>query len=191
MTTPTTSDAGKELTVYQVRDFIDAAELKRDLAYSPNNLTDAMMQQASMFSHYGVLAAEAAKQTDVVKMLLENTEAAVSKLIRDEIAAAGDKVTEPAVAARIARHPRVVAMKKAVNEAKRVESIGKTAVEAFRHRRDMLVQQGLISREEMKGELSIRERNAREDAIEASKNIALDRLQRRNAGNAAAENSQN
>lgn len=191
MSNPTTGDAGKELTVYQVRDFIDAAELKRDLAYSPNNLTDAMMQQASMFSHYGVLAAEAAKQTDVVKMLLENTEAAVSKLIRDEIAAAGDKVTEPAVAARIARHPRVVAMKKAVNEAKRVESIGKTAVEAFRHRRDMLVQQGLISREEMKGELSIRERNAREDAIEASKNIALDRLQRRNAGNAAAENSQN
>ena len=48
MSNPTTGDAGKELTVYQVRDFIDAAELKRDLAYSPNNLTDAMMQQASM-----------------------------------------------------------------------------------------------------------------------------------------------
>ncbi len=191
MTQPTTGDAGKELTVYQVRDFIDAKELKRDLAYSTNDLTSAMMQQASMFSHYGILAAEAARQTDVVKMLLENTEAAVSKIIRDEIANAGDKVTEPAVAARIARHPRVVAMKKAVNEAKRVESIGKTAVEAFRHRRDMLVQQGLIAREEMKGELSIRERSAREDALEAAKNIALDRLQRRNAGNAADENSQN
>ncbi|SOC90114.1 hypothetical protein SAMN05216358_0138 [Rhizobium sp. AN5] len=191
MTKPTTGDAGKELTVYQVRDFIDAAELRRDLAYSPNNLTDAMMQQASMFSHYGVLAAEAAKQTDVVKMLVENTEAAVQQIIRNELAAASEKITESAIAAKVARHPRVISMKKALNEAKRIESIGKTAVEAFRHRRDMLVQQGLISREEMKGELSIRERSAREDALEASKIIALDRLARRNAGNAAAENSQN
>lgn len=191
MTTPTTGDVGKEQTVYQVRDFIDAKQLKADLAYSPNNLTDAMMQQASMFSHYGILAAEAAKQTDVVKMLVENTEAAVQQIIRNDLAASGEKVTESAIAAKVARHPRVISIKKALNEAKRIESIGKTAVEAFRHRRDMLVQQGLISREEMKGELSIRERNAREDALESSKASALERLARRNGVQASEENSVN
>jgi hypothetical protein len=191
MTTPTTADAAKEQTSYQVRDFIDAAQLKRDLAFSPNNLTDAMISQASMFSYYGVLAADAAKQVDVVKMLLENTEAAVSQIVRNEAATAGEKITEGAIATRIARHPRVVGMKKALNDAKRVEAIGKTAVESFRHRRDMLVQLGLISREEMKGELSIREKSAREDAVEQSKQSTLDRLARRNGVQAADENSAN
>ncbi|QNH71680.1 hypothetical protein V1VFAS_113 [Rhizobium phage V1VFA-S] len=191
MTTPTTADAATVSTTYQVRDFVDAAQLKRDLAYSPNNLTDAMMQQASMFSHYGILAADAARQVDVVKMLLENTEAAVQQIIRDELAGAGEKVTESMVAAKVARHTRTISMKKALNEAKRVESICKTAVEAFRHRRDMLVQQGLISREEMKGELTIRERNAREDALESTRALALDRAARRNAANSAAETSAN
>lgn len=189
MTTPTTADAAKEQTTYQVRDYIDAAQLRRDLSYSPNNLTDAMITQASMFAHYGVLAADASRQVDVVKMLLENTEAAVSQIIRDEAALAGEKTTEGGIAAKIARHPRVISMKKALNEARRVEAIGKTAVESFRHRRDMLVQLGLIQREELKGELTIREKSAREEAVSQTRDNALDRLARRNA--AATENSHN
>ena len=180
MTEATTADVQKEMTTYPVRDFIDAGILKRDLAFSQNNLTDAMMQQASMFSHYGVLAADASRQVDVVKLLLENCEAAVSKNIRNELAEAGEKATEPTIAARIARHPRVVSMKKALNEAKRIEVIGKMAVESFRHRRDMLVQLGLISREEMKGELRIGEKSAREEAASAQKDLALARLSRKN-----------
>jgi len=64
-------------STYTVRDFVDAGKLKSDLAYSTNDLSDAMMRQASLFSHYGVLLAQASHQVDVVKMLLENTEAAV------------------------------------------------------------------------------------------------------------------
>lgn len=168
MTTPTTADAAPRSQGYTIKDFVDPAQLKKDLAFSNNDLTSAMMQQASLFSHYGVLAAQAARQVDVVKLLLENTEAAVYKLLRDQAAAAGDKVTEAQLEKMIARHDRVIAMKKSLNEAKRVESITKTAVEAFRHRRDMLVQMGLISREEMKGELSIRAKSAAEMARESS-----------------------
>jgi hypothetical protein len=180
MTEPTTGDTAKEPVTYPVKDFIDARQLKSDLAYSPNDLTSAMMNQASMFSHYGVLAADASRQVDVVKMLLEQSEAAVYKLLRDQAAAAGEKVTEAQLEKQVARHSRVISMKKALNEAKRVESIGKTAVESFRHRRDMLVQLGLISREEMKGELRIGERNARDDAMSAQKDLALARIQRKN-----------
>jgi hypothetical protein len=43
----------------------------------------------------------------------------------------------------------------------------------------MLVQQGLISREEMKGEVRIAERNAAQDALEAQKQGALDRIQQK------------
>jgi len=180
MTTPSTADPAKEITNYPVKDFIDAEQLKRDLAYSDNDLDSAMMQQASLFSHYGILAADAARQVDVIKMLLESTEAAVYKLERDKAAADGEKVTEALLDKRIARHSRVISMKKALNEAKRIEAVGKIAVESFRHRRDMLVQKGLISREEMKGELRIAERNARTDALDAQKDRALASLARRN-----------
>jgi hypothetical protein len=170
VTTPTTADTASRAPGYTIKDFVDAKQLKQDLAFSSNDLTSAMMQQASLFSHYGVLAAQASRQVDVVKLLLENTEAAVYKLLRDQAAVAGEKVTETQLEKLVSRHDRVISMKKSLNEAKRVEGITKTAVEAFRHRRDMLVQMGLISREEMKGELSIRAKSAaeqvREDSIE-------------------------
>ena len=174
MSEPTTADTAVTQSAYRVKNFIDAEQLRRDLAFSDTDLSSAMMEQAAMFAHYGVLAAEAARQVDVVKLLLENTEAAVSKLIRDEIASTGEKLTEAAIAARIARHPRVIAMKKALNEAKRVEATAKIAVESFRHRRDMLVQMGLISREEMKGELRIAEKNIHEKSLELQKQRFLE-----------------
>ncbi len=169
----------KKESVYTVKNYVDALQLKRDLAFSVNDLTSAMMQQASMFSHYGVLAAEASRQVDVVKMLLENTEAAVYQKERDAMAAAGEKPTEALLEKRVARHPRVISMKRALNEAKRVEAIGKTAMEAFRHRRDMLVQQGLISREEMKGEARIAERSVREEAMDHQRTSLLERIKNR------------
>ncbi|MGV1754791.1 hypothetical protein [Agrobacterium sp. CG674] len=189
MTTPTTADPATAATVYQVKDFIDAQLLRRDQAINGNDLSSAMMEQAAMFSHYGVLAAEASKQVDVVKMLLENTEAAVYQLERAaanqaavEAAATKspvEKVTEAMLEKKIARHPRVIAMKKALNDAKRIEATGKIAVESFRHRRDMLVQLGLISREEMKGELKIGVANAREEATKIQGERALSAIRNR------------
>lgn len=191
MTTPTTADPATAPTVYQVKDFIDANQLRRDQAINSNDLSTAMMEQAAMFSHYGVLAAEASKQVDVVKMLLENTEAAVYQLERaaaNQAAAEAaatkapvEKVTEAMLEKKVARHPRVIAMKKALNDAKRIEATGKIAVESFRHRRDMLVQLGLISREEMKGELKIGEKNAREEATKIQGERALSAIRNRHA----------
>lgn len=165
-------------TTYQIKDFIDAAQLRKDLVYSPNNLTDAMMQQASLFAHYGVLASQASRQVDVVKMLLENAESAVYQKVHGEKAVAGEKVTVPMMEALVARHERVISMKRALNEAKRVESSAKIAVEAFRHRRDMLIQHGLISREEMKGELRIMEKTELNRVFENQKHEVMARLKK-------------
>lgn len=178
----TTADpAVVEATTYKVKSFVDASQLKSDLAYSNNNLSDAMMRQSSLFSHYGVALAEASRQTDVVKMLLENTEAAVYQMIRNKKAAASEKVTEAQLEKLVARHPRVIAMKKSLAEAKRVEAITKTAVEAFRHRRDMLIQEGLISREEMKGALTIRERQVHQEAQQNQREDVMARIRKNHA----------
>lgn len=177
----TTADPAKESSGYNVVDYIDAAQLKRDLVFSTNDLTSAMMDQASLFAHYGELASRASRQVDVIKLLLENTEAAVYKLIRDDMATKGEKFTEALLEKMVARHARVISMKKALNDAKRIEAIGKTAMEAFRHRRDMLVQQGLISREERKGEIRIAEKSVRDSAMEEQRRIALERLNRKSS----------
>jgi len=150
------------MTEYAIRQFVDPLEMKADLAISTANLSDAMIQQASLFSKYGVLASEASHQVDVVKMLLESTEATVYKLLRDEAVKAGDKVTEAQLEKMVARHSSVTAMKRSLNAAKRIEAQAKTALEAFRHKKDMLVQLGAISREELKGELTIAARNTHE-----------------------------
>lgn len=166
----------------KVVEYVDAANLRRDLAYSTADLSSAMQDQAALFADYGVNAAKASMQVDKMKLLLENTEAEVARRERDRKAVAGEKITEPQLAAIVTRHPRVVAAKSALNEAKQIESVAKTAVEAFRHRRDMLVQQGLISREEMKGELSVSMRNAREEESRSQQERILDRRKNRLEG---------
>lgn len=175
----TTADPAVEAPGYNIKNFVDADTLKQDMAFSPNNIDNAMMEQASMFTHYGVLHANALRQVDTVKLLLENTESTVYKFIRDKMINDGEKFTETLLEKLVSRHQRVVSMKRALNEAKRVEAIGKIAVEGFRHRRDMLVQQGVKLREEMKGELRIAERNAHSDAMESQKDEVLRRMQNR------------
>ena len=162
---------------FAIKQYIDPAQLKRDLTYSPANLQDAMMQQASLFAHYGVEAAKASRQVDVVKMLLETAEAAVYRKMRDNADMNGEKITETQLEKMISREDRIIKLKKALNEAKQIEANGKIAVEAFRHRRDMLVQQGLINREEMKGEISIAVKTAKENELEQTRQAILARRQ--------------
>jgi hypothetical protein len=186
MTTPvvvTTADpVVRPSSSYNVRDFIDAKQLKKDLTFSNTNLTDAMMTQAAIFSHYGVISADAARQVDVVKLLLDSTESAVYRMIRAKMQDEGEKFTEVLLDKMVSRHERVVGMRQALNEAKRVESICKNAVEAFRHRRDMLVQMGLISREEMKGETRVAVKNAHEEARDEQQRQNMARIQRMRGG---------
>lgn len=147
----------------KVENYIDPITLKKDLSFSLADLGDAMVNQASMFAYYGTLAAKASRQVDNLKATLEIVEAAVYRSVRDACVKEGTKVTETMIDKSVSVHPRVRAIKRALNEARQIESNAKTAVEAFRHRRDMLVQQGLISREEMKGDVSIARRQAAEE----------------------------
>jgi hypothetical protein len=161
-----------------VRRLVDPVELQNDIRFSAENLDDAMMQQASMAVHYGQLAATASKQLDDLKLVLEVTEAKVDRHIRDSVAeeavddAGKKKLTEAQIAKQIATHENIIAIKKAINEAKQIEAEAKTAVEAFRQRRDMLVQMGAGDRLERQGELVF----SRHKAAEAERNDTIARL---------------
>lgn len=160
---------------YAVRRYIDGEVLKQDMAIKPTDLSGAMIDQSSLLVHYGELAAKASRQVDDVKMLLENTEAAVYRRLRDEAATNGEKITEASLEKSVSRHVKVIAMKKALNEARQIENVAKIAVEGFRHRRDMLVQLGAHERQEMQGELSMRVRQDSSAQYEETKNSILER----------------
>jgi len=180
------SDANDEserraLLKVKVRNYLDEAQVKKDVGYSLVDISGAQAEQAQLFLHYGMLAAKAARQVDQIKLLLENTEAAVYRVLRDRMIADGEKVTEALLEKLVTRHERVLAVKKALNEAKQIEAVGKIAVEAFRHRKDMLVQHGATEREEMKGELVTKLRSSREDDLNSLKDGYLARVAKKDA----------
>lgn len=160
---------------FKVRQFVEPHILKKDISFSLADLGTAMMEQASTFVHYGSLAASASKQVDDLKMLLEVAESKVYRSLRDDAATAGTKVTEAQLEKSVSVHPKVIQVKRALNEAKQIEALAKVAVEGFRHRKDMLVQQGAQNREEMKGEVSINRRHTEEERIENIKDRLLNR----------------
>jgi hypothetical protein len=170
-----TATAPRKTRKVAVKQWIDEKQLKQDLSYTMSDISGAMMDQASLLAHYGVLSAKASRQVDDMKMLLENAEAAVDRKIRDEKAKAGEKVTEPMLEKLVARHPQVIEVKKALNEAKQIEAIGKIAVEAFKNRKDMLVQHGSRERAELEGEVRLGLRNMREEQVEGLKNRVMGR----------------
>lgn len=145
---------------FVVKQFVDAAQLKRDLTIHPDEVSNAMLEHASRFVEYGVYFSKASKQVDDLKMVWEAVEAKVYKILRNEAAAAKEKVTEVQLEKQVRVHPKVIAYRRLLNEAKQVESLAKSGVEAFRQRKDMLISFGMLQREEMKGEVSMSRRQA-------------------------------
>lgn len=160
----------------KVVQFTDNAQLKKDISYSTADIHGAMSEQASLFVHYGIGAADASRQVDRIKMLLEASESTVYRKLRDEAATAGTKITEVQLEKQVAIHPTIIKVKHGLNEAKHIEAVAKIAVEGFRHRKDMLIQQGAYSREEMKGEVSIAARNLATEASQSQRDRVLQNI---------------
>ncbi len=146
-----TDDKTKRMV--NVEQFISAEQLSEDLQFSPVNLSDAMMTQASQFAYYAGVNAKAQHQVDRFKLKVEVLEAKLDKSIRDTAADEGKKTTDKSIMAEIKRNPAYVMIVKALNESKMVAALAKEGLEAWRHRKDMLIQLGAAQREEQKGEL--------------------------------------
>jgi hypothetical protein len=162
------SPASKKPLVVRVRNYIDPKQLKIDLSYSTVDLSTAMVEQAQRYVEYAGYAAKASRQVDDIAMLLEITESKVYRKLRDGAVKSGAKLTEVQLEKSVSVHPQVVQMKRARNEAKQIEANAKAAAEAFKQRRDMLIQEGAKQRQERDGEVAINARRERERASEAT-----------------------
>lgn len=157
----------EEAVTKSLRMLIDARQLAADVNFSATDLDGAMVGQAALFLNYGMIAARAEKQMDDIKIRLDLREAEIDKEIRDRAANDGGKVTESGIMKEIDRHPSIVTLKKIYNEAKMMVKISGVAMESFRHRKDMIVQLGATSREELKGELRMNAAKNMEDDRQA------------------------
>lgn len=146
-----------------VKSFVDADQAQRDVQISQSDVSSSFVDQAALFLHYGNLATRAAAQVDRMKQLLKLAEAQVDKQIRDAAAEESKKLTEAMIDKEILRHPKIVQVTKALNEAKMQERLADVAVEGMRHRRDMLIQIGAHTRVEMQGEQRLTVSQAKRD----------------------------
>lgn len=136
-----------------VKSLITPAQLKADVAFSDTDLSSAMMRQASLFAHYGVIAAAAQRQMTQADNQVEVTRALVANEVRKSLAEAGEKATEAKIAAEVTMDSRVIECEKDLVDAQFVYELARQSVEAFKHRRDMLVQVAKIQLEERQGQV--------------------------------------
>lgn len=124
----------------EVKNLIDPRQLKNDVAFDANNLDGMWATQAGLYVRYGVIAARAEHQATAFKNRLGIIEADLGKEARDTLAASGQKVTEGTVREFVSSHPKMIKAHENYNSALLILNLAKTALEALRHRRDMIVQ---------------------------------------------------
>ncbi|MBO6507563.1 MAG: hypothetical protein JJ979_03595 [Roseibium sp.] len=170
-----------------VKNPIHAGELQHDLQINEVDLTNAMMKQSSLFAHYGVLHAKAMRQVEDFKLAEQVVSARVGRQVRDKAVSDKEKLTVDQVKAAVDDNKTVRHVRRCLNEAKQIEQQAKTAVESFRHRRDMLIQIGLRAREEMKGEVRIAAKKEHENARKSAEERMLSRQRDRAEADTEAE----
>lgn len=136
-----------------VKQLIDAQQLKRDVSFSDNAITDAYMEQASLYVEYSQIAQQAELQADSFRQKVEIIEAKIDQEIRSEYLNRGEKLTENQLGRMLTLDKRVIGIKKRYLEAKSIAGFSKGALEAIKQKKDMLIQCGADLREESKGQL--------------------------------------
>lgn len=154
-----------------VKTFIDPVKLKHDIAINPVDVSDGFLNQASLFAHYGMQAARAAEQMDNTKLILETKEALLNNHHREALTATGAKITEAMITNAVKADKAYIAARRMQNEAKGVLEMNKVAAEAFKQRRDMLIQVGADAREERKGEMYMSKPHSPEETAEKHEDL--------------------
>jgi|GEM_PF-1589198 len=137
----------------QLQFYLDIDSFKSDITVSDNNLDSAMMGQAGLFAFHAAEAARAEAQHARVKLRFEVVEAKLYDQHRKALSLSGEKVTEKMVENAVKMDPEYLQAKNMVIEAEMLSGFNKGAVEALRHRKDMIVQLGADRREETKGQV--------------------------------------
>lgn len=140
----------------EVNSFVAPEKMRADIEIDPHDLHRGFLEQAGLYSYYAELAARAGRQYDQMRQRREIIEGQVARELREAAADEKRKITEKEIETSIQLDKRVMAARKAMYDAREVHEVLKGQCEAFRMRRDMLIQIGVAAREEAKGEAYVK-----------------------------------
>jgi len=164
-------DAVSELDVrLQFDDEGFAGQMMSDTAFSPEDIDSAMIQQAGLYAFYAEQSQKASKRADNLKLKISIVEAEVDKEIRDKVAEEGGKITEKAIDKEIVRTAKYVRAVMNHNDAKAVSQMIRDMLEAFKHKKDMLIQIGVAKREERGGQTRVATAEKAQENMEERRN---------------------
>lgn len=135
---------------------IDPDVFRQDVSVDPNDLNRCFVEHAGLFAHYAAIQVAAMRAEASARTRMEVIEAKTSLEVRNKAVEDKVKVTEAMIDQAVTLNSEVMKARIAYNTAKAHTQLAHHAVEAFRQRRDMLIQLGASYREEMKGAVSTR-----------------------------------
>ena len=133
-----------------------AEQLRKDLQIRDADIDGCMTEQASLYGYYSTLYAKAQFEADHAKTYVEILRAKKYAAFRNAKSGRGLKFSEAQLDAEVTRSVEYLEATQKANLAKMRASIIKEGLEAFKQRRDMLVQKGKFRLEDLKGELYLK-----------------------------------
>ena len=146
-----------EAVLGEVANFVDSLQLREDLHFSETDIDGASIEQASMFAYYAELAMKAQIQADKFKNRVELLESHIAQELRDDAIETGKKVTEASIKQSISGDRRYIKAQLDSSKAKAQFDFTKNALEAFKQRKDMIIQIAVNRRTERESKVLIRE----------------------------------
>jgi len=119
-----------------------------------DQLDEELIAQAQHFWHVAEAHERAVSQQDEKKLDLEITEVELDKEVREQMAADGERVTEKQVEASVKREDEYYKANQAYISAKAEAGRWSALREAYRHRRDMLIELSKKSQQRRYDELT-------------------------------------
>lgn len=148
--------------------FINAEQLKKDVAINMNDLDNAMMQHASLYVYYAGQTVKARRQHDRLKNAFEILEARLDKFYRDQFATEGKKVTEGAIRQALVADERWSNAQGRVIEANSIFRMCEVAEDALVQRKDMILEIARDRRKEREGQMRVLELEEQKKAVAKS-----------------------
>jgi hypothetical protein len=130
----------------KIETFVEIEQIKKDLEFTSVGIDKAFMEQAAMFSYYAFARRQAERQEEKLKHASKIMSSRIDKALRTKCREEKIKMSE-----------RMIELHKNYLDARQIANLLGDTVEAFRHRRDMLIQFGADSRQERAGELRMSE----------------------------------
>lgn len=135
-------------------------QVRKDLSIDDNNLDGCMTEQAGLYAYYAAMYVSLQHQADRAKIASEVARAKTYKRHRNRLIARGTKFSEAMLDAEVNSDDEYIDAQNIAAKYRMRSALAKESLEAFKQRRDMLVQKGVAKREEMKGELYVKSKEA-------------------------------